>query len=469
MSLRARLAIGMAVLAAAAAITATGVAYAATSGRLSAQVDQSLRQAAAQIASMPGSMRPFASPGSGGMPMTAGHGPAGILGLVSIQYLDPAGNVTVRGQVPLPVQARDRSLARSGGTPWLHDSAAGNVTYRVLTQPLQGGGAVQLARDETDNQAVLGSLRWLFGLLDAAVVIAAAVAGWFFTRGLTRPLRQLADAADQVAATGSLDIPVDAKATDETGRVARSFATMLGALSRSRAQQHQLAQDAAHELRTPLTSLRANVDILRRHGELPAQTRTRILGALDTELRELTGLVDELVELSTDYWAGHGEQAVRPVRLDQLVSDVASRSRQRSGRTITVQTEPCVVLGQPRALARAVANLVDNALKFSPDPSPIEITVQAGRVQVRDHGPGIAPADLPRIFDRFYRSAAARSQPGSGLGLAIVAHVAESSGGHAFARNLPDGGAVAGIDLPCQSSPSAPTTAGTGSGNTTGS
>ncbi len=450
MSLQARLAIGLAVLAAAAVSTAAGIAYAATAGRLAAEIDQSLEQGATRLASGgPGAMGPFAGSGLT-TPMMTGHGPLGIFGLVVVQYLDAAGEVvSTQGQASLPVEAHDRALARSGGRPWLHTASAGALTYQVLTQPLAGGGAVQLARDDNENQAVLGSLRWRFGLLDAAVVAAAAAAGWLFARRLTRPLRRLAVAADEVATTGRLDVAVDARAGDETGHLAGAFATMLSALSRSRDQQQQLAEDAAHELRTPLTSLRANIDLLRRHRDLPDPTRERVLSDLDGELRGLTGLVDELVELAADR---RTEEPRRLVVLDRLAARVAERARSRTGReiTLTVAKGPSVVLGREQAIERAVANLVDNAVKFSPSLAPVHLSVTGGRIEVRDHGAGIAAADVSRVFDRFYRSTAARSQPGSGLGLAIVRHVAESHGGDVFADNHPEGGAVVGFELRTQ-------------------
>lgn len=446
MSLRARLALGFAVLAAAAATTAAGIAYVATAARLHTQVDESLQQGAAFLASTPGRMGMSGARGLGTGPLMAGGGPLGALGLVVVQYLDAGGKVvSTQGEVALPVEPRDVSLASTGGTAWLHTVTADSLTYRVLTEPLQGGGAVQLARDDSETQATLASLRWQYALLDVGVAALAAAAGWVFARRLTGPLRRLASAAEHVASTGRLDVSVDSRGNDETGRLARAFGAMLTALSRSRDQQQHLAEDAGHELRTPLTSLRSNVDILRRHESLPPETRARVLGALDTELRELTGLVDELVELSTDHVDA---RAVEPVALDQLAEAVAERARQRSGRIITIDAEPCVVVGQSRALARAVSNLIDNAIKFSSPPAPIEVTVRGGRVEVRDHGQGLASEDLPRIFDRFYRSAGARSQAGSGLGLAIVSHVAETHGGRPFAANHPGGGAVIGFEVP---------------------
>ena len=454
MNLRARLALGLAVLSAAAATTAAGVAYASTAGRLGAEVDRSLEQAGARLQAIPAGRGPFARSGGGPFarpggpygPLGAGRGPVGVLGLVVVQYLGPSGNVaSTEGEVALPVEARDRALAASGGSPWLRTEAVDGLSYRVLTQPLQSGGAVQLARDLSGNQAVLGSLRWRFALLDAIVVALAALAGWAFARRVASPLQRLASAAEHVASTGRLDVVVAPRGGDETGRLAEAFSTMLSALARSRSQQQHLAEDAAHELRTPLTSLRTNVDILRRHEALPADARARVLGALDTELKELTGLVDELVELSTERY---DEEPDGPVALDEVVQSVVERARQRSGRTIELAVQPCLVTGKKRAITRAVSNLVDNAIKFTEAPGLIEVSVGSGRVEVRDHGPGIAPPDLPRVFDRFYRSAQARGQAGSGLGLAIVAHVAESHGGRAFAANHPGGGAVVGFELP---------------------
>ena len=443
----------LAMLSAVAATTAAAIAYTSTSGRLASEVDDSLTQAAARVVSATSAMGPgTAMMGQGGgIPMASqmmgGQGPLGALGLVAVQYVRPDGNLArVQGQVLLPVLGRDRQIARYGGAAWLRTEGVGKSEYRVLTEPLPGGGAVQLGRDTSEDAALLGSLRLRLGLLDVAIVLVAAAVGWLFARHLVRPLRHLALAAERVASTGRLDVQVEVGSADETGRLSRAFSVMLGSLAQLRAQQRHLAEDAGHELRTPLTSLRTNVDILRRHKTLPAETRARVLGALDSELRELTGLVNELVELNAER---HQEEAVEVVRLDEVAEEVVERARRRSGRHITLTAQPCAVTAQPRALARAVSNLVDNAIKFSPPSSPVEVSVRSGRTEVRDHGTGLGPEDVPRVFDRFYRSAGARGKPGSGLGLAIVSQVAEDNGGRAFAGNHPDGGAVIGFELPC--------------------
>jgi two-component system sensor histidine kinase MprB len=213
---------------------------------------------------------------------------------------------------------------------------------------------------------------------------------------------------------------------------------MLDALRRSRSQQQRLVEDAGHELRTPLTSLRTNVDTLRRHPELDGARREELLDDLDSELRELTGLTDELVGLAAD---SSVEEPVQGVDLAAIATRSAARLRRRTGREVLVDTTAAPLVGQPRQLARMVDNLLENAAKFSPAGTPIELAVHPGILAVRDHGPGFVPADLPHVFERFYRADTARSTPGSGLGLSIVADIAARHGATATATNLPDGGA----------------------------
>jgi two-component system sensor histidine kinase MprB len=206
--------------------------------------------------------------------------------------------------------------------------------------------------------------------------------------------------------------------------------------------------DASHEFRTPLTSLRTNLEIVRRIGELTPAEREVLVTDVLTQMEELTNLVGNLVELAR---GDHTEEQAARLRLDQLVEDcvelAASHGRSRGVQFLT-SLEPTWVEGRSERITRAVGNLLDNALKWSPDGSPVEVLCRAGDVSIRDHGPGIAPEDLPHIFDRFYRAPTARSLPGSGLGLAIVAQVASEEGGSVWAVNAADGGAIVTLHLP---------------------
>jgi two-component system, OmpR family, sensor histidine kinase MprB len=360
-----------------------------------------------------------------------------------------SGGLTPAPSIPQPGPATTTTTAR------IAVSSPRSVTvderpYRLVVVSVPGGGAIQIARSLDNTNNVLGSIRDLALGVGVAVIALAALAGWVIARRTTRPVLRLTDAAEAVGATGQLKIPVPPGGKDEVGRLARAFGSMLDALNRSRTQQQRLVQDAGHELRTPLTSLRANIDTLRRHPDLVGPSRQHLLDDLDSELRELSGMVDELVALAVDRYDDEPE---RTVAVGELAARAAERAERRTGRAVTVDAEPATTFARPGQLLRAITNLVDNAAKFSPEGTPIEIVVRPGRLDVRDHGPGIAAGDLPYVFDRFYRAVDVRSLPGSGLGLAIVREAARAAGGDARVANDPGGGAVFTIDFAPASEP----------------
>jgi two-component system, OmpR family, sensor histidine kinase MprB len=221
---------------------------------------------------------------------------------------------------------------------------------------------------------------------------------------------------------------------------------MLGALEESTRAQRQLVADASHELRTPLTSLRTNIEVLASERTLPAGERARLLTDVVEQLGEMTTLVAELIDLAR----GEQHPAEREeVRLDLLAADVVERARRnRPGVTFTTELQESVVQGVPSTIERALANLLDNAAKWSPPGGEVEVGVRDGKVTVRDHGPGIDEEDLPYVFDRFYRASSARGLSGSGLGLAIVRQVAEAHGGGVTAERAPGGGTTMAVTFP---------------------
>jgi two-component system sensor histidine kinase MprB len=267
-------------------------------------------------------------------------------------------------------------------------------------------------------------------------VAAAAALAAFVAAAALKPIQRLTAAAENVAATGDLTERVDATGSDELGRLGRRFNGMLAALEESVGRQRRLVADASHELRTPLTAARTNVDLLR-EGKLPEDEKRRALDEASVELDALTTLVSDLVELA------RGEERklrVEDVQLEELVEGVVERARTRApDATFVTSLTPTQVRADAVLLERAVSNLLDNAVKYSPDGAPIEVIVREGKVTVVDHGPGVADEDLPRIFDRFYRAAASRSKPGAGLGLAIVREAAEAHGGRATVESSPKG------------------------------
>lgn len=336
-------------------------------------------------------------------------------------------------------------LERAQQGPVVETVSVEDRSLRLMTVQAADGVFVQLARPLNEVENAVEDLRKqvvLFGLVAVAVAAAGA---WFLAGRAVRPIVRLTETAEQVASTGDVDLPVEGSEAGEVGRLARSFRTMLSALSASRRQQHRLVMDASHELRTPLTSLRTNVDLMRRSAELPAAERDAVLDDVDAELRELTDLVTELVDLAADIQA---DEQLQLVNLAEVIEPVAQRARRRSGRDIIVRVERGVpVEGRPEALARAVRNLVDNAVKFSAQ-GPVEVVVDGGSVTVHDAGPGVPAADRERIFERFHRLETDRDRPGSGLGLAIVRQVAEVHGGEVTVQESPLGGAAFTLRIP---------------------
>jgi two-component system sensor histidine kinase MprB len=267
---------------------------------------------------------------------------------------------------------------------------------------------------------------------------------------LLRPVLRLGEAANHVADTRDLSRRLEVTGTDELSRLASGFNTMMSALDASLRAQRQLVADASHELRTPLTSLRTNLEVLARTDDLPVEDRHQLLSDVVNQLEELTVLVTDLVDLARDV---EPEPLVDEVGLDEVVAEVVERARRRAPELrFEVDAEPVLVRGSAGRLGRAVTNLVDNAVKWSPAGEPVEIRVRAdgndAEVSVRDYGPGIPPGDLPFVFDRFYRAQSDRRLPGSGLGLAIVRQVAEFHGGSVMAEAAEGKGARLRLRLP---------------------
>lgn len=438
-SLRAKLTLTLALLSAASTVLIGWLAYVATANQLAGATDRSLAEVAAYLSTQHG-------------PNDGRGGPDGINPQsqgVLVQQLASNGSVAQSpAGLTVPVDGGDRAIA-SGATPdsSYRDVTVDGVQYRMLTTRADHGGAVQLLRSLREQRNVLQGLKIRIALAAVAVVTVALLAGWLLSRRLTGRLTVLAAAARTVANTGRLDVPIDPGADDETGQVATAIRHMLSSLDRVQAAQRQLVQDAGHELRTPLTSLRTNLDVLHRHRELSAAERGQIIDALRSETRELTSLLNEVIALGS---GAVNPVSARPVELAEVARRAVGRAHRRSGREIVLHCDASVVLAVPADLERAMSNLLDNAIKFSPAGSPVELEIADGRVLVRDHGAGLAAADMARIFDRFYRADGARTLPGSGLGLSIVEDIARRNGGTVQAGNHPEGGAQIGFNLPAR-------------------
>jgi two-component system sensor histidine kinase MprB len=441
MSFRTRLALVAAAAVALAVVLASVVVYVVVRNQLRGTVDEALKDRAVEVARAP--LRAFRI-GEGSF-LAPGPALGGAQGY--IQLVDADGD-TVRPPeeiVELPVSDDALAVARGEDGAFFADSHVAGVHVRVLTFPYADGYAVQIARPLTEVDHSLGRIR-LFLLVIAAVGIAAAAAlGLAVARAALAPVRRLTAATEHVTKTGDLSERIDAGGHDELSRLAASFNTMLAALETSTLAQRQLVADASHELRTPLTSLRTNIEVLAGNRRLPAGERDRLLTDVVEQLGEMTTLISELIELAR---VGRPPAEPEDVRLDLLTAEAVERTgRDRPGVTFETDLQESVVHGDPAAIDRAVGNLLDNAAKWSPTDGKVEVSVHDGHVTVRDHGPGIDEEDLPYVFDRFYRAAAARGMPGSGLGLAIVRQVAESHGGTVTAERAEGGGTLMRLEL----------------------
>ncbi len=474
MSLRVRMGLAAGVAVAVAVIAVAVSAYAGTRSELQGQLDNSLTAlihpllVRAGVVSGPAPGRTGGGdgdegppPGFGGTPGFRGHGFTANdcdhnLGLDNargagfgapqgyVQLVSPTGSVCLAtGETTkLPVDGAVKALARSGSGQYLSDITLGAHHLRVLVHGAGRYGAVQVALPLTQVDDALSKQMLLLIIIAAAGIALAGLLGLLVARTALSPIARFTRQTETIAAhPDRLESErVDVHGGDELARLAQTFNRTLDALDRSVQSQRNLVADASHELRTPIATIRANLQLMRDEELLSAADRDALRHDVIEELDELTALVGDVVELARGSKLS-GEPA--EVRVDQIVTAAVERTRRRAPQlTVAASVEPTLVLGEGDRIARAVANLLDNAAKYGQSGGSIEVTLAGGTLTVRDHGPGFHDEDLPFVFDRFHRARDARSQPGSGLGLAIVRQAAEAHDGFVRASNAAGGGAL---------------------------
>jgi two-component system sensor histidine kinase MprB len=438
MSFRTRLALVAAGAVALAVLTASVVVFVVVRNQLRGQVDSTLHARAEQI------LNPALHIEGGYLDI-----PGGPVGSATFeQAVTSDGHVyptrASADQGSLPVDHETLEATRGSGEEHYSDVHVRAGDVRVLT--ISGSGiALQIGRNLSEVNHTLHRITVYLMLIAAGGILVAVALGLAVARTALAPVRRLTETAEHVTETGDLSERIEPGGQDELGRLARSFNTMLAALEESSRAQRQLVADASHELRTPLTSLRTNIEVLATERTLPPGDREKLLGDVVEQLGEMTSLITELIELAR---AEQHHEEPEDVRLD-LLTEGAVESAQRNRPNVTFRTalDESFVHGVPSTIERAVANLLDNAAKWSPPGGEVEVGVHGGEVTVRDHGAGIADEDLPYVFDRFYRASSARGLPGSGLGLAIVKQVAEAHGGTVSAEAADGGGTLMRLRL----------------------
>ena len=435
MTLRARLTLLAAGVVAVVVALACATTYFVMRHELGVQLDSSLKKEVEAVQANPGAY-------------TGSEDFGGSL----VEVIDAAGHVQAASY---HVEPDARVLAVAAGTrPGFSRnitarSAVGEIHLRELVapQPVLFGppGAIIAYKDLQETNRALERLRFILILVSLGGIAVAAVAGALVSGAALAPVRRLTAAAERIAETGEPSERVPEGGHDELARLGASFNTMLASLEESLETQRRFVADASHELRTPLTSLQTNIDVLRGDIELEPEQRRQLLDDLHRESQEMRGLIAGLLELAQ----GGAQTEKEEFQLDEVVEEVVERARTRFP-DVSWQTdglEPTVVDGYRDRMERAVWNLLENAGKWSGEGGSVEVSLAGGELRVRDHGPGFADEDRPLVFDRFYRSAAARSMPGAGLGLAIVREVVEAHGGTVDAENARGGGALVRLSL----------------------
>jgi two-component system sensor histidine kinase MprB len=375
--------------------------------------------------------------------------------LVRITFVDASSDpvrIYKAGENAIAVGSREISVARGEADGSARTVYSQGERWRVVAVPAGDGQALVLAQSLQPTDRMLDRLGLVMLLFGVAGMIIAGLAGWGVARNGLRPVRRLTASVEDIARTQRLD-PIPIEGSDEVARLAQSFNEMLHALSASQHRQRQLVADAGHELRTPLTSLRTNLDLLVQadaSSGLSPESRTELLDDVRAQIREMTTLIGDLVELARDEPVS---PTVEPVELTAVLGQAVARVRRRADVEFDVHTSPWWVTGDADALERAITNLLDNAAKWSPEGGVVTVRLDAGTLMVADQGRGISAEDLPHVFERFYRSAESRGMPGSGLGLSIVRSIAERHAGMVRAGSGPDGGAAFWLTIPGQPSP----------------
>jgi two-component system sensor histidine kinase MprB len=443
MSLRRRITAATTIAVAAVALLVGVVGYLSARSHLIGDTRTQLSQRASSFLQHSNGSDNF-NPGSGGQPFRGGPpSPAygGAPGDFQIVFSSGRVQAVGRKSSDLPVTSEVKAIARAGSGRFYRSVTVKGTQLEVLTFAVpRTNSAVEVALSLSEDNSVLHTLLVTYALLVAVAVLLAGLIGTLVARAALLPINRFTDRTEVV--TSALHAPrrLEGGGASELQRLAGSFNQMLDALERSIQAQRHLIADASHELRTPMAALRSNIQIFIEAEALPLHERAELQEAILAELDELTQLVADVLDLAR---GASPSDHIESVELDTIVREAIARARRRAPQlAFETELEPTVISNAPERVARAIGNVIDNARKWSPPNSPVEVTLRDGVFRVRDHGPGFKQSDIEHVFDRFYRADEARRLPGSGLGLAIVRQAAEAYGGTVVATNAEDGGAV---------------------------
>ena len=449
LSLRARLVLGVIVLAALGLAAADVATYTSLRSFLLDRTDKTLSDEHQAFEGGPGGRRP---PPGVYSELRANDGTT-VLQPLSIELFR-----NQKSPSPPKLPQRISVPARANEGPdraayFTVSAQTGGGRYRVRAAIEQGGGMLIVATSLRDVDATLHRLVLIELLVTVAVLAAlVALALWVIRLGL-RPLEAIAATAGAIAA-GDLTRRVDvADERTEVGRLGVALNYMLGQIEASDRRLRRFVADASHELRTPLAAVRAYAELFTRGAERRPEDLARSMRGISRESERMSLLVEDLLLLAR---LDEGRPLERePVELDYVVSEAVETAHAVDPeRAIGVDVEPAVVLGDRDRLRQIVDNLLGNVRAHTPPASQVQVSVRSENgnalIEVRDSGPGMPAEEVARVFERFYRADESRSRAsgGVGLGLSIVVAVAEAHGGRVTAESELGKGSIFRIELP---------------------
>jgi len=396
--------------------------------------------------------------------MPPGVGPPSLVRLDKfVQIVDLDGHAVARsttlGTSRLPVTAAMLQQVRDGETVFETVGDFAGEPIRMVLLPTTVGGtsyAVQVAMSLDDAYAVLKAGRWLVFSMSVVILAGIGLTSALLTRRALQPIDRVVTRARRIGEANLADRLPHPGTQDEIGRLVETLNDMLGRLERSFEVQRRFTADASHELRSPLSRLRAELEVtLRRPREVGDYEET-LRSCLD-EVERVQGLIEELLALAR-IDARQEPETPQPVPVGDIVAAAVAAVRPKALRRsidVTIERPPdLLVTTAPIAAQVALANILDNAVKFSPPGGQVKIVVTAGRqeavIAVSDCGPGVSPDEAAQLFQRFYRGKASRSAgaSGVGLGLAISRALVEGQGGRISVDPGTDAGATFSVRLP---------------------
>ncbi|MCF3649313.1 sensor histidine kinase [Synoicihabitans lomoniglobus] len=325
----------------------------------------------------------------------------------------------------------------------------------IVSQALPGNVLLQIGRSTDSREALLEPLRKTFAWVAGAVVLMGFGAGYFTARRATRPLREVVETARSILATGNLDARVPLpRANDEVAELVRHFNSVLDKNAGLLRAMREALDNVAHDLRTPLAGLRLTAESALQRRDVDAATG-ETLGDVIERSDQVLALLRALMEIS--------EAEAGMLKLNRVSCDLGETARhaaelyeevaEAAGVTLTIEAMPPVpVVADPTRLRQAVANLVDNAIKYTPAGGAVRVSAGSGDgrtfVRVTDNGPGVPVAEQTKVWDRLYRCDQSRTQSGLGLGLSMVRAIMTAHGGDAEVHDAPGGGARFELWLP---------------------